>query len=317
MEQRIGNPQQNPHYYLTEPSLIPSSNNGRSLSGYPLRRHNLPDLQNSFYPPIPDQTLEAAFSSLNLSPEPPLYRACLDPNSVGEGLLPSDQQQSNNNVSLRSLRFQDGQMGFGVGPRNPTVGPEGFLLRSPPPAAAAALVRDSWLYGDDQIFASGLYGDDQSLVSGVYDFDYYLNLKKQLNSYYPNTQLQSPMQSLNRNTSNLSVDSHLLNNQLQLPQQFNFLNLNDFKGRIVSLAKDQHWSRVLQAKFSDPTQEQIEMVLSEVIDYIGDLMNNQFGNYFVQKLIIVCNEEQMNRIIVSVTTNFQLLSICLNPHGYD
>lgn len=318
MEQRIGNTQQNhPHYYRTATSLIPTSNNnGRRLFVYPFRSLNSPDRQNLFYLPIPDQTLEVAFSSLNLSPAPSLLPASLDPDFGGEGLLYNAQQrqQSSDNVSLGSLRFQNGQMGSGVGPRNPTVGPEGFVLNSPPPPAAA-LVRDL-----------RRYGDGQSLASGLCDFDY-LDCKKQSPSSHSCPQFLSPIPCSNEN--NISVDFGRFKNQLpqtidfgllnnQLPHQGNFLTLtlNDLKGRLVSLAKDQYWSRILQAKFLEPSREEIEMVISEVIEYIGDLMKNQFGNYLVQKLIAVCNEDQRTMIILSVTkTASQLISICLNPHG--
>ncbi|XP_024972040.1 pumilio homolog 12-like [Cynara cardunculus var. scolymus] len=93
-------------------------------------------------------------------------------------------------------------------------------------------------------------------------------------------------------------------------------SLKELKGRIYALAKDQNGCRILQAMFERPTMEEVQMVLSEVVDSISDLMKDQFGNYLVQKLVVLCNNDQKLQILISlikVPTN--IILVCMNPHG--
>ncbi|KAL0352110.1 UNVERIFIED_CONTAM: Pumilio9 [Sesamum calycinum] len=116
--------------------------------------------------------------------------------------------------------------------------------------------------------------------------------------------------------SNFCSSTHLYSNQHlhQWQQQF---SLENMRGRIVTLAKDQVWSGVLNLKLEEGvSEEEIEMVLPEVMEFLGDLMRNQFGSHFVQKLFVACNENQRTRIIMALTKfPFKLISICLNSYG--
>ncbi|KAL4579126.1 hypothetical protein LXL04_015262 [Taraxacum kok-saghyz] len=88
------------------------------------------------------------------------------------------------------------------------------------------------------------------------------------------------------------------------------------RGRIRSLAKDQNGCRLLQSKFENPTAEEIEIVLYDVLESIADLIKDQFGNYLVQKLIAVCNDDHKLRILLSLTdVPVQMIIVCMNPHG--
>ncbi|KDP41654.1 hypothetical protein JCGZ_16061 [Jatropha curcas] len=101
-----------------------------------------------------------------------------------------------------------------------------------------------------------------------------------------------------------------------LQEPSNYFPLAYLNGKIVRLAKDQDGCRFLQKTLESVTQEEIGMVFSEVIDYVDDLMLDPFGNYVVQKLVEVCNEEQRTRVLLTVTkSEFQLVRICLNLHG--
>ncbi|KVH99416.1 Armadillo-like helical, partial [Cynara cardunculus var. scolymus] len=101
-------------------------------------------------------------------------------------------------------------------------------------------------------------------------------------------------------------------------QLLSLLPLKELRGKIHSIAKDQNGCRLLQAKFENPTKEEIEMVLYEVLDSIKDLMKDQFGNYLIQKLIVVCNnDDQKLRILVSLSElPVEMILVCMNPHGY-
>lgn len=93
-------------------------------------------------------------------------------------------------------------------------------------------------------------------------------------------------------------------------------SLKQLRGRIYALAKDQNGCRILQAMFETPTLEEVEIVFSEVVDSITDLMKDQFGNYLVQKLVALCNNDQKMKLLLSLTkipTN--IILVCMNPHG--
>ncbi|KAJ8773278.1 hypothetical protein K2173_028455 [Erythroxylum novogranatense] len=101
-----------------------------------------------------------------------------------------------------------------------------------------------------------------------------------------------------------------------LQEPSNYLSVKDLKGKIVTLAKDQHGCRFLQKKMTGITEEELLMVYSELIDYVAELMIDQYGNYVVQKLVEVCKEEQMTQILRNLTRHeHQLITICLDIHG--
>jgi len=96
-----------------------------------------------------------------------------------------------------------------------------------------------------------------------------------------------------------------------------YVSWEDLSGKIVVLAKDQHGCKFLQRLIESATREQIDMLFYEVIDYVGGLIADPFGNYVVQKLIEVISEEQRTRVLRMLTrTDFQLVRICLDVHGY-
>ncbi|XP_042492994.1 putative pumilio homolog 8, chloroplastic [Macadamia integrifolia] len=119
-------------------------------------------------------------------------------------------------------------------------------------------------------------------------------------------------------TENLiSLRSPFFNQSLQHLQQLpNYSSLEDLRGRMVAVAKDQHGCRFLQKKFEEGRIEEIEMIFAEVKDHVDELMVHPFGNYLVQKLSEICTEEQKLEIVHTITKEeFQLVTICLNSHG--
>lgn len=99
-----------------------------------------------------------------------------------------------------------------------------------------------------------------------------------------------------------------------LPQRYN--SLDEVTGRIYLMAKDQHGCRFLQRKFAEGTKKEVEMIFAEIIDHVVELMTDPFGNYLVQKLLEVCDEDQRMRILHSVTTKSgELVRISCDMHG--
>lgn len=105
-----------------------------------------------------------------------------------------------------------------------------------------------------------------------------------------------------------------LNNLTLQPQKYN--SLAEARGRIYYLAKDQLGCRFLQKIFAEKDGNDIEIIFNEIIDYISELMIDPFGNYLVQKLLEVCNEDQRMQIIHAITRKPGLLiRISCDMHG--
>ncbi|KAK4271249.1 hypothetical protein QN277_019968 [Acacia crassicarpa] len=93
-------------------------------------------------------------------------------------------------------------------------------------------------------------------------------------------------------------------------------SLAEAQGHIYKLAKDQHGCRFLQKVFEEGTLQDVEVIFSEIIEHVVELMMDPFGNYLMQKLLEVCNEEQRMQILLMITKEpRQLVTISLNTHG--
>ncbi|XP_044483099.1 pumilio homolog 12-like [Mangifera indica] len=98
------------------------------------------------------------------------------------------------------------------------------------------------------------------------------------------------------------------------PQKYN--SVDEVTGRIYLMAKDQHGCRFLQRKISEGTSEDIEKIFVEIIDHIVELMTDPFGNYLVQKLLEVCNEDHRMQILHAITRKAgDLVRISCDMHG--
>ncbi|KAF8406003.1 hypothetical protein HHK36_008083 [Tetracentron sinense] len=93
-------------------------------------------------------------------------------------------------------------------------------------------------------------------------------------------------------------------------------SLMEVQGYIYYIAKDQHGCRFLQRKFEEGNPQEVKLIFNEIIDHVVELMMNPFGNYLMQKLLDVCNEEQRMQILIMVTEKpGELVRISLNTHG--
>ncbi|GAB4845053.1 hypothetical protein Ancab_038458 [Ancistrocladus abbreviatus] len=93
-------------------------------------------------------------------------------------------------------------------------------------------------------------------------------------------------------------------------------SLLEARGSIYLIAKDQHGCRFLQKKFDEGSSEDVQIIFNEIIDHVVELMMNPFGNYLIQKLLDVCDEDQRMGIVHMVTREpRELVRISLNTHG--
>lgn len=134
-----------------------------------------------------------------------------------------------------------------------------------------------------------------------------------------NPRYNVPLQPLawENNSSSSWNSSSYTDQQLYKPQP-QHLTFEDMRGGIVSWAKDQVLSEILNLKLEEGLSEnEIDMILSELMECWSDLLRNQFGSQFVQKLFAVCNEDQRTRIVVAlIESPYNLVTICLNSFGY-
>ncbi|KAF3486269.1 hypothetical protein F2Q69_00054647 [Brassica cretica] len=88
------------------------------------------------------------------------------------------------------------------------------------------------------------------------------------------------------------------------------------KGYVYLMAKDQHGCRSLQRILEDGTCLDSMIIFNEVIPHVVEVMTDPFGNYLMQKILDVCNEEQRMQIILIVTAQpGWLVQISLNTYG--
>ncbi|XP_021639036.2 putative pumilio homolog 7, chloroplastic isoform X2 [Hevea brasiliensis] len=107
-----------------------------------------------------------------------------------------------------------------------------------------------------------------------------------------------------------------LNSDNPLPMVPSINSLSEVQGNIYLMAQDQNGCRWLQRIFDEGTSEDVQIIFNEIIDHVVTLMLKPFGNYVIQKLLDVCNEEQRLQIVFMVTKEpGQLVGICLNTYG--
>lgn len=78
-------------------------------------------------------------------------------------------------------------------------------------------------------------------------------------------------------------------------------------------AKDQGGCRLLQQRLAEGTFEEVDRVFNMAFSRLVELMTDAYGNYLFQKLLEVCSDKQLEKLLQAVTP--QLQDICLDPHG--
>lgn len=92
---------------------------------------------------------------------------------------------------------------------------------------------------------------------------------------------------------------------------------DQFRGKFYSMAKDQNGSMILGELIEKFGREAVSRIFTEVIDYVSELMVDPFGNVVIQKMVGLCNEDQLTRIILMATSyDCQLIRLSVNHYGY-
>ncbi|KAK8613594.1 hypothetical protein V6N13_101352 [Hibiscus sabdariffa] len=94
--------------------------------------------------------------------------------------------------------------------------------------------------------------------------------------------------------------------------------LNELKGQVCTVAKDQNGCRLLQKKLEHEiiSDEEIGMIFMEVKDQLHVLMVHRFANYFIQKLFKASNQEIKTQLLLLLVRSPQrFLEVCTDVHG--
>ncbi|XP_010436301.1 PREDICTED: pumilio homolog 11-like [Camelina sativa] len=110
--------------------------------------------------------------------------------------------------------------------------------------------------------------------------------------------------------NNTSFEEELLDLPLTLA------SMVDIYGSVYLMAKDQLGCRCLQKLIEERRFLDVMIIFEQVINHVTELGMDQFGNYFVQKLLQVCDEEQRTQILIRLTSKPGLLvKISINNYG--
>ncbi|XP_057861929.1 putative pumilio homolog 8, chloroplastic [Cryptomeria japonica] len=197
-----------------------------------------------------------------------------------------------------SVPFKNSHMSGNLGGEDKLIFPEKILTRS------------QGINSLTMINNSG--GRKDTLNNGQY------NERALLSEYSHSGSFQLDINNHSRSISPEIAESKFNLRSLMTSQQPQpkYVTLDDVEGKIFIIAKDQHGCRFLQKKFDDGSPEDVHKIFQEIIGHIVELMTDPFGNYLVQKLLEVCNDEQRMQILDAVTRKSgELVSISLNMHG--
>ena len=124
-----------------------------------------------------------------------------------------------------------------------------------------------------------------------------------------------------KNSQSFHVGSHTVAEFT--PMGMNFYNMfqpppaqftsQDIYSQAYEMAKDQIGCRMLQRKLEELNPFSIQTIFEQIQPHLTELMIDPFGNYLIQKLLEVCEEQVFASTVNTVASS--LASISLNSHG--
>ncbi|KAK3192968.1 hypothetical protein Dsin_024278 [Dipteronia sinensis] len=101
-------------------------------------------------------------------------------------------------------------------------------------------------------------------------------------------------------------------------QQHRTYSLEEVRGLVCRMAKDPQARCFLEEKIVERNQAFIDLIFSEVIKShdLFDLILDHNAHHLMQKLVVVLNEDQMNKFILSITnSDRRFLGLCDHVYG--
>ncbi|CAF2336531.1 BnaA10g13420D [Brassica napus] len=141
--------------------------------------------------------------------------------------------------------------------------------------------------------------------------------------YYPNHHIGG----FAENTSRRNRDYyHLFEEQQQNPRPHiskcmkealspDLVSVLGIYGSVYLTAKDQMGCRFLQKLMEERSFLDVMVIFRGLINHVIELAMDQFGNFLIQKLILISNQEQRTKILINLTSTPALL-IEISLHNY-
>eukprot|EP00826_Nyctotherus_ovalis_P012512 TRINITY_DN13316_c0_g1_i10.p1 TRINITY_DN13316_c0_g1~~TRINITY_DN13316_c0_g1_i10.p1 ORF type:complete len:519 (-),score=117.05 TRINITY_DN13316_c0_g1_i10:167-1723(-) len=86
------------------------------------------------------------------------------------------------------------------------------------------------------------------------------------------------------------------------------MDIEELRGHMLELAKDQFGSRHLQQRIQENVPEEKEIIYKELKPYVSELMIDAFGNYVIQMLIQYGLPKQRDELIAAIIKNAKHLA---------
>ncbi|KAL1203499.1 Pumilio-like protein 9 [Cardamine amara subsp. amara] len=152
-------------------------------------------------------------------------------------------------------------------------------------AMEASRKLEAFYHSEDSLIGQGSFGNDAAFKGS-----------RKLEAFYPKGQ---------------GIDE-MMSNGLPL----SLVSMVKIYGSVNLMAKEQTGCRVLQKLVDQGTVRDAKVIFLEIIDYVTELSMDPFGNYLIQKLLDVCDEE-LRTLFVSMLTSkpVEFIRICLNTYG--
>lgn len=83
--------------------------------------------------------------------------------------------------------------------------------------------------------------------------------------------------------------------------------------RLIDNCRDQNGSRLIQQHFEKADPAEREQMFQQILPHAFSLMTDVFGNYVIQKILELGNDEQ--KAAIHETMEGRILELCQNTYG--
>ena len=112
-----------------------------------------------------------------------------------------------------------------------------------------------------------------------------------------------------KNTQNLNRNNRNSKNSSSSSQQLNYdsLNINEIVKLLPIMVKEQLGCRFLQNKMMLDTFFAEKIIIPNINEYLLEVINNQFGNYLIQKILEVVSKEPFSYLFNYVSIKIHII----------
>ena len=178
------------------------------------------------------------------------------------------------------------------------------------------------IYNNQNDFVNNI-NNDYSNQNNIVNINPSLNNQNNFNSQlilnsFNNSNNNNQNQNLYYSNLNKMKNNNNIFNQNNSKNDVNLLMLKKKEENLinncVTLCKEQMECRLLQKKIDENPTLASEVIYDKIKDKVQEISCDQFGNYFIQKVIEHLNDDQIKELLYKkISSNFR--SFCFNQHG--